>query len=83
MSYLIADSCLACGACAAACPNNAIIDKSSIFIINASKCTECVGAYESPKCAEVCPIAAPGPDPDNRESKEQLLERWKRQHPTA
>ena len=40
-----------------------------------------VGAYDSPRCAEVCSVDAPGPDPDHNESREQLLEKWQRLHP--
>jgi Fe-S-cluster-containing hydrogenase component 2 len=43
--------------------------------------TECVGNFESPKCAEVCPVDACVPDPGHTESKEQLLEKWHSLHP--
>lgn len=81
MAYKIAEECLSCGACEAACPNNAISDKRDIYVIDPDKCTECVGAHESPQCVEVCGIDAPVPDPDHKEGRKQLLEKWQRLHP--
>ena len=81
MAYIIAESCLSCGACEPGCPNKAISEKRGMYEIDADKCTECIGAYESPMCADVCPIGAPGPDPNHKEDREQLLEKWQRLHP--
>jgi pantetheine-phosphate adenylyltransferase len=49
--------------------------------IDPAKCTECVGSNPSSKCAEVCPVDACVPDPAHKESKDQLLEKWKKLHP--
>jgi ferredoxin len=81
MAYKITDDCISCGACEPECKNNAISEGEYIYIIDPDKCTECVGNYESPKCAEVCPMDACVPDPDHGESKEQLLEKWHSLHP--
>ena len=81
MAYKISDDCIGCGSCQSQCPNNAIVEGSTQYQIDSSKCTECVGSYDSQQCAAVCPVEAPGPDPDKRESKEVLLERWKKLHP--
>ena len=81
MAYVIAENCLSCSACETLCPNNAISENDDIYIIDPDKCTECVGAYDSPRCAEVCSVDAPGPDPDHNESREQLLEKSQRLHP--
>ena len=43
--------------------------------------TECVKNFESPKCAEVCPVDACVPDPKHQENKKQLLEKWRRPYP--
>ena len=51
------------------------------YVIDADKCTECVGWFEAPRCAEVCPVGAPQPDSDNVETKEQLLEKFKKLNP--
>ena len=44
-----------------------------IYYIVADKCTECVGFHDEPQCAAVCPVDCCVDDPDNRESKEDLL----------
>jgi ferredoxin len=70
-----------CGACANECMNDAISESSSVYVIDPDKCTECVGNYESLMCAEVCPRGVPVPDPEHRETKEQLMKKWHRLHP--
>lgn len=81
MSYKISDECISCGACESECPNEAISEGETIYMIDPARCTECVGSHPEQKCAEVCPVEAPIPDPDNQESKEQLLEKWRGLHP--
>lgn len=81
MAYKITDDCISCGACETECKNNAISVGETSYVINPDKCTECVGNFESPKCAEVCPVDACIPDPDHKENKEQLVEKWRRLHP--
>ena len=81
MSYKITDDCISCGACESECPNQAISEGDATYIINPAKCTECVGAHESSQCADVCPVDACIPDPDHKESHDQLLEKWKKLHP--
>ena len=81
MAYLINDDCISCGACEAECPNSAISEGETIYIIAPEKCTECVGSYDSSRCAEVCPVDACLPDPGRQETREQLLEKWKGLHP--
>ena len=81
MSYKISDDCISCGACESECPNGAISEGDTTYVINAAKCTECVGAHESSQCADVCPVDACIPDPDKKESHDQLLEKWKKLHP--
>ncbi len=81
MAYKITDECISCGACEPECPNGAISEGETIYVIDPDKCTECVGAHESSKCAEVCPVDAAEPDPEHQESREALLEKWKKLHP--
>ena len=81
MAYKISEDCISCGACEAECPNAAIKEGDSQFVIDPAKCTECVGSYSSSKCAEVCPVGAPVTDPDRKETKEQLLKKWETLHP--
>lgn len=52
MAYKISDECIACGACAAQCPVEAIADAGEKYEINADTCIEC-GA-----CADQCPVEA-------------------------
>ncbi len=81
MAYKITDDCISCGACEPECPNNAISEGETTYAINPDKCTECVGAYAASKCAEVCPVDACHPDPAHKESRDQLLNKWKKLHP--
>ena len=81
MAYKITDECISCGACEPECPNEAISEGETTYVIDPAKCTECVGAHESSKCVEICPVDACVLDEDNKESREQLLEKWKGLHP--
>jgi ferredoxin len=72
MAYKITDECINCGACEPECPNEAIIPGDEIYEIITDKCTECVGFYDESQCAAVCPVDACVPDPDNRETREEL-----------
>jgi len=81
MAYKITEDCISCGACEAECKNQAISEGETTYVIDPAKCTECVGNFESPKCAEVCAVDACVPDTDHRESKEELLDKWRRLHP--
>ncbi len=81
MAYKITEECISCGACEPECPNKAISEGQTQFQIDPAKCTECVGSHPSSRCAEVCPVDAPKPDPDRKESHEVLLARWKTLHP--
>jgi len=81
MSYHINDDCISCGACEPECPNEAIREGDPVYIIDPDRCSECVGSYESSRCAELCPVDACHPDPENAEEVEQLLEKWRSLHP--
>jgi ferredoxin len=81
MAYKITDECISCGACEPECPNSAISEGETTYVIDPEKCTECVGSYESSKCAEICPVDCCVSDPDHAESREQLLAKWQKQHP--
>jgi ferredoxin len=80
MAYKITEDCISCGACEAECPNQAISEGDSIYKIDPAKCTECVGAHDASKCAEVCPVDSCKPDPDHVESREQLLAKYNKLH---
>jgi NAD-dependent dihydropyrimidine dehydrogenase PreA subunit len=53
MAFVINDSCISCGACAAECPVSCISEGDSIFVIDADSCIDCGN------CANVCPVGAP------------------------
>lgn len=53
MAYKITDECVACGSCAAECPNDAISEAGDKYEIDADKCVDCGS------CADVCPVGAP------------------------
>jgi len=57
MAYKIKESnCTGCSACASECPNDAIIEKNFAFFVDPAKCTECIGFFEEPQCAAICPM---------------------------
>jgi ferredoxin len=81
MAMKIVDTCISCAACETECPNHAISDGDPIFVIDTEKCTECVGAFDNPKCVEVCPVeGAIIVDPEHTEPRDVLLARYQRLH---
>jgi ferredoxin len=61
MSVIIDDSCITCDACLQQCPVNAIVDDQNNptgkkqYYVQPEKCVECVGIYDDPQCAAICP----------------------------
>ena len=82
MAYKITEDCASCGSCELECPNQAISEGDTTYQIKPELCTECVGAFKQSKCAEICPVDAPKPDPKHPETREQLLAKWVKLHPT-
>lgn len=81
MATFITDECINCGACEPECPNNAISEGDDIYVIDPTLCTECVGFHEDEACQSVCPVECCIPDPDHRETEDQLLARAVKLHP--
>lgn len=81
MAYRISQECVSCGSCEPECPNMAISQGTEYYIIDPEKCTECLGFYDAPRCAKVCPVNAPVPDPARRESHDELIARFRKLHP--
>ncbi|MBD3415110.1 MAG: YfhL family 4Fe-4S dicluster ferredoxin [Candidatus Aminicenantes bacterium] len=78
MAYMITEECILCGACEPECPNEAITAEEEIYVIDPDKCTECVPQYDESQCAAVCPVDCCVPDPENKETREELEEKAKK-----
>lgn len=76
MSLLINQLCINCDVCAPACPNDAISQGETIYVIDPRRCTECVGHYDEPQCVEVCPVECIDLDLAIPETREQLLAKY-------
>ena len=81
MAYKITEECISCGACEVDCKNEAIKEGETVYVIDPDKCTECVGWFDSPRCVEACPVDSCVPDPAYKESREELLAKWKKLNP--
>ena len=53
MAYNITDKCIACGACAGACPTACISEGDPVYVIDKDACISCG------TCLGVCPVEAP------------------------
>ncbi len=69
MSTMITEECINCGACEPECPNDAISEGPDVYVIDADKCTECVGFHGKEACQAVCPVECCVPNEQNREDE--------------
>ena len=76
MSLLITQLCINCDVCAPACPNDAISQGETIYVIDPGRCTECIGHHDEPQCVVVCPVECIDLDLANPESREQLFAKY-------
>ena len=81
MVVKITEECISCGACEPECPNKAISEGPSCYVVDPEKCTECIGSFPTQQCIQICPVGAVVFDEHRRESREELLERWRKLHP--
>ena len=81
MATMITNDCINCGACEPECPNNAISQGETIFVIDPMLCTECVGFHDYEACAAVCPVDCCVTDPNNIETEDALVARARALHP--
>jgi ferredoxin len=80
MALLIKDNCEVCDACILDCPNEAITEGEP-YVIDALRCTECVGEFDEPQCQLVCPVDdCIVPNPDFQETREELQEKYEMLH---
>jgi len=78
MALLITDDCINCDVCEPECPNDAISMGEEIYEIDPHKCTECVGHFDEPQCASLCPGACIPLNPAWRETREELQAKYER-----
>jgi ferredoxin len=73
MALTINYDCIACAACVDDCPNEAISEGPGIYVIDPMCCTECVGYNDEPQCVTICPVDCIVPDPEHRETHDELM----------
>jgi ferredoxin len=80
MALMINEDCTACDACKPACPNEAISAGDPMYVIDALRCTECVGAHDEPRCKLVCPAQCIVANPDFEETQDELMAKYESLH---
>ena len=78
MSLKITDECINCDVCEPACPNQAIFMGAEFYQIRPERCTECVGHFDEPQCALLCPVDCIPLDGERPETPEQLMQKYRR-----
>ncbi|MDH3220213.1 MAG: YfhL family 4Fe-4S dicluster ferredoxin [Gammaproteobacteria bacterium] len=78
MALMITDECINCDVCEPECPNDAISPGEEYYEIDPMLCTECVGHFETSQCVEVCPVECIPFNPDYRETRDELMEKYRR-----
>ncbi len=76
MALKITDACINCDICEPECPNQAIYRGEVIYEIDPNRCTECVGHFNEPQCAEVCPVECIPLDEAHPETREELMAKY-------
>ena len=78
MALMITDACINCDVCEPECPNGAISPGDEIYVIEPSKCTECVGHFDEPQCVQLCPVDCIPINPQQLENQETLWQKYRR-----
>ena len=78
MALIITDECINCDVCEPECPNGAISQGDEIYVIDPSRCTECVGHFDEPQCRKVCPVDCIPLNPDFVETQDELYRKYLR-----
>jgi len=76
MALRITEECINCDVCEPECPNGAIAPGAEVYVIDPTRCTECVGHFASSQCIDVCPVDCIIRDPDHVESQEVLMQKY-------
>ena len=76
MALKITDECINCDVCEPVCPNQAIFMGPEIYVIEPSRCTECVGHFDEPQCVSVCPVDCIPKDAAHPETTVELLTKY-------
>ena len=68
MALFITDNCINCDVCEPECPNDAIFQGEEIYQIDWTRCTECVGHFETSQSSKsvrwpASPSTPPTPNP--------------------
>jgi ferredoxin len=50
---------------------------AEIYQIDPARCTECVGHFNEPQCQQVCPVACIPFNPEWRETRDQLMAKYR------
>jgi ferredoxin len=77
MALMITDECINCDVCEPECPNDAISQGAEIYVIDPSRCTECVGHFDRPQCRDVCPVDCIPVHPAHVESPDELMLKYR------
>ncbi len=72
MALRITGECINCDVCEPQCPNTAISMGAEHYIIDPSRCTECVGHFDEPQCQVFCPVECIEVDPEHVEDQDTL-----------
>jgi ferredoxin len=72
MALLINDNWTAGDTCKPVSPNGVISIGEPVYVIDAQRCIECVGAEDEPQYKLVCPADRIVPKPDVIESPDEL-----------
>jgi len=78
MALRITEECINCDVCEPECPNQAIFLGEEHYVIDPTRCTECVGHFDEPQCVAICPVACIPHDPVHNESRETLWQKFQR-----
>lgn len=78
MALMITDECINCDVCEPVCPNQAISMGEEFYVIDPQRCTECVGHFDTPQCAQLCPVSCIPLNPAHAESPQQLRDKYDR-----